>query len=78
MMNEMSNNNNSNTDIKLLECKKDSKTSSLECNKTEELHLYKRRWVIIILYGLCSASSSFQWIQYSIISNIISRYATFW
>ena len=39
-----------------------------------ECKLYKRRWPILALFVLYSTSNAFQWIQYSIINNIIVRY----
>uniref|UniRef100_A0A6A7FVC5 Choline/ethanolamine transporter FLVCR1 n=1 Tax=Hirondellea gigas TaxID=1518452 RepID=A0A6A7FVC5_9CRUS len=35
---------------------------------------YKRRWFILILFIAYSMSNAFQWIEYSIIANIISKY----
>ncbi|KFD58703.1 hypothetical protein M513_00396 [Trichuris suis] len=36
--------------------------------------LYRRRWLILTIFCLLSMSNSFSWIQYSIISNIITNY----
>lgn len=36
--------------------------------------LYKRRWFIVLLFSSYSLSNSFQWIQYSIISNIFMHF----
>ena len=36
--------------------------------------LYKRRWPILALFVLYSTSNAFQWIQYSIINNVIVHY----
>jgi hypothetical protein len=36
--------------------------------------LYKRRWLILLIFVLYSMSNAMQWIQYSIISNIITRF----
>lgn len=36
--------------------------------------LYRRRWVMLILFSAFSMSNSYQWIQYSIISNIIAKF----
>ncbi|XP_020296330.1 feline leukemia virus subgroup C receptor-related protein 2 [Pseudomyrmex gracilis] len=36
--------------------------------------VYKRRWLILAIFVLYSASNSMQWIQYSIIANIVKRY----
>lgn len=39
-----------------------------------ETTVYKRRWVILMIFVLYSASNAMQWIQYSIIANIIMVY----
>ncbi|XP_076632513.1 choline/ethanolamine transporter flvcr2a [Colletes latitarsis] len=39
-----------------------------------EIKVYKKRWIILALFITYTALSTFQWIQYSIITNIISRY----
>uniref|UniRef100_A0A336KTF1 Choline/ethanolamine transporter FLVCR1 n=1 Tax=Culicoides sonorensis TaxID=179676 RepID=A0A336KTF1_CULSO len=39
-----------------------------------EFRVYKRRWIILGLFVLYSASNALQWIQYSIIANIVQRY----
>ncbi|XP_017797546.1 PREDICTED: feline leukemia virus subgroup C receptor-related protein 2 isoform X2 [Habropoda laboriosa] len=36
--------------------------------------VYKRRWLMLGLFTLYTGMSSFQWVQYSIITNIITRY----
>jgi FLVCR family feline leukemia virus subgroup C receptor-related protein len=36
--------------------------------------LYKRRWVILLIFVFYSMSNAMQWIQYSIISNIVTRF----
>lgn len=36
--------------------------------------VYKRRWIVLGIYILLAAVNAFQWIQYSIITNIIMRY----
>lgn len=36
--------------------------------------LYKRRWMIVLLFSSYSLCSSYQWIQYSIISNIFMKF----
>jgi len=33
--------------------------------------LYRKRWLILLLFSFYSGTNAFQWIQYSIISNII-------
>jgi hypothetical protein len=40
----------------------------------QRCRLYKRRWLILLIFVLYSMSNAMQWIQYSIISNIVTRY----
>lgn len=39
-----------------------------------ETKLYRRRWVMLFLFSGVSASNSFMWLQYGIISNIFMRF----
>uniref|UniRef100_A0A2M4BLW0 Choline/ethanolamine transporter FLVCR1 n=1 Tax=Anopheles marajoara TaxID=58244 RepID=A0A2M4BLW0_9DIPT len=39
-----------------------------------EFRMYKRRWLVLALFVMYSASNALQWIQYSIIANIVQRY----
>lgn len=39
-----------------------------------ECKLYKRRWLMLVLFVLCSMINAVQWIQYSIISNVVIRF----
>ncbi|XP_073847578.1 histamine transporter [Musca autumnalis] len=50
------------------------KEASSTAPNNEEFKVYKRRWAVLILFAFYSASNSMQWIQYSIINNIVSRY----
>lgn len=44
-------------------------------NKQEtEYKVYTRRWFMLTIFVLYSASNAFQWIQYSIIANVIMQY----
>ncbi|XP_056283492.1 feline leukemia virus subgroup C receptor-related protein 1 [Pseudoliparis swirei] len=45
-----------------------------EAQVTRETRLYRRRFAVLAVFGLCSLVNSFQWIQYSIIANVFSRY----
>ncbi|XP_047096660.1 feline leukemia virus subgroup C receptor-related protein 2 [Schistocerca piceifrons] len=36
--------------------------------------LYARRWLMLAIFVLCSLSNSIQWIQYSVITNIVTEY----
>ncbi|KZC13800.1 Feline leukemia virus subgroup C receptor-related protein 2 [Dufourea novaeangliae] len=42
--------------------------------KLVETKVYKKRWLILFLFTLYTGMSTFQWIQYSVITNIITRY----
>lgn len=39
-----------------------------------ETKLYKRRWVMLLIFSAYSMSNAFMWLQYSIISNIFTRF----
>lgn len=39
-----------------------------------ECKLYKRRWLIVALFMLYAFTASLQWVQFSIITNIITKY----
>ncbi|XP_012273389.1 feline leukemia virus subgroup C receptor-related protein 2 isoform X2 [Orussus abietinus] len=39
-----------------------------------ETKIYKRRWLILAIFVLYSASNAMQWIQYSIIANLVIQY----
>lgn len=36
--------------------------------------VYRRRWLMLVIFILVSMSSAFQWIQFSIITNLIMKY----
>ncbi len=36
--------------------------------------VYRRRWLMLVIFLLVSMSSAFQWIQFSIINNLIMKY----
>jgi FLVCR family feline leukemia virus subgroup C receptor-related protein len=36
--------------------------------------VYKRRWLVLVLFVLYSMSNAMQWIQYSIIANVVIKY----
>ncbi|XP_018794043.1 PREDICTED: feline leukemia virus subgroup C receptor-related protein 2 isoform X2 [Bactrocera latifrons] len=50
---------------------KHSDTGNVE---VAEIKLYKRRWVVLFLFVFYSGANAAQWIQYSIINNIIVKY----
>ena len=42
-----------------------------------KLKVYKKRWLMLIIYMIYAGSNCFQWIEYSIIANIVIRYHIF-
>lgn len=40
----------------------------------EECQLYKIRWLILTIFMVYTVAAGVQWMQYSIITNIISKY----
>ncbi|KAM4540637.1 choline/ethanolamine transporter flvcr2a isoform 1-T2 [Fundulus diaphanus] len=60
------------------ELRKDGKiqagTVNGDCGSALPTRLYRRRWVIVLLFSTYSLSNAYQWIQYGIISNIIMRF----
>ncbi|ALC42030.1 CG1358 [Drosophila busckii] len=53
---------------------KDSKPPKADIVATEGYKVYARRWAVLILFVFYSASNAMQWVQYTIINNIITRY----
>lgn len=51
-------------------------TSIPNVNKdnTTTTHVYKRRWVMVLLFSSYSLCNAFQWIQYGIINNIFMKF----
>ncbi|CAK9301567.1 unnamed protein product [Gordionus sp. m RMFG-2023] len=45
-----------------------------ENKKSVQIKLYKRRFLILAIFTLYSMINAFQWIEYSIITNIISKF----
>lgn len=39
-----------------------------------EFRVYTRRWIVLAIFCLYSASNSMQWIQYSIIANVVQKW----
>ena len=52
-------------------CSENEKSISKDGITTQ---LYKRRWVILSLFVLCSMTNAYQWIHLVIITNILLRY----
>ncbi|XP_034102372.1 feline leukemia virus subgroup C receptor-related protein 2 [Drosophila albomicans] len=53
---------------------KESKATKAANASGEGYKVYARRWAVLILFVFYSASNAMQWIQYTIINNIITRY----
>ncbi|MCP9260930.1 Feline leukemia virus subgroup C receptor-related protein 2 [Dirofilaria immitis] len=49
-------------------------TEGEDALKSDEIHLYKRRYYILLVFVLLSASNSMQWIEYSVIAHIIVHF----
>jgi len=39
-----------------------------------KLKVYGKRWFTLIIYIIYAGTSTYQWIEYSIIANIVTRY----
>ncbi|KAJ9580074.1 hypothetical protein L9F63_004266 [Diploptera punctata] len=44
------------------------------CEKEEKCRLYHRRWFMLLIFVLFSLMNSFQWVQYTILANVIVNY----
>lgn len=42
-------------------------------NKAPQIKLYRRRWLMLLIFVLVSTSNAFQWIEFSIITSIIMK-----
>lgn len=42
-----------------------------------KLKVYKKRWLMLGIYMIYAGANSSQWIEYSIITNIVTRYHIF-
>lgn len=51
----------------------DDIVKNYDCNEIK-LNLYKKRWFLLILIILSLTVSSFQWLQFCIVSNVIELY----
>ncbi|XP_046753489.1 uncharacterized MFS-type transporter C09D4.1 isoform X2 [Diprion similis] len=51
-----------------------SAESGVQLTEPPETKLYKKRWAILGIFVFYSASNAMQWIQYSIIANIVMKY----
>lgn len=74
---------NKNKDIK--EVTKHKSKNSIEAEEQNEpsdigalkLKTYKKRWLILAIYFVCSLGSMSQSVEYGIIANIVARYQVF-
>nr|CAD7201540.1 unnamed protein product [Timema douglasi] len=40
----------------------------------QEVQVFKKRWLMLLLFVICSTCNAAHWVQFSIISNIVTRY----
>lgn len=52
----------------------ESETGTNRTKIDEPTKTFLKRWIILIIFCLLSMSNAFQWIQYSIITNIVTDY----
>lgn len=50
------------------------KDGKVEENAPPVVKALKKRWFILIMYIIYATISTFQWVEYSIITNIVMRY----
>lgn len=43
-------------------------------NPLQPVRAYKKRWWILIIYVLYAAANAFQWMEYAIITSIVTKY----
>ncbi|XP_034942789.1 uncharacterized MFS-type transporter C09D4.1 isoform X2 [Chelonus insularis] len=55
------------------DCGKDAE-SAVQSTQVVETKIYKIRWLMLAIFVVYSASNAMQWIQYSIITNIVDKY----
>jgi len=55
----------------------DSATIENVSNTAPQIKVYRRRWIMLLIFSLVSMINAFQWIQFSIITSIIMRLALF-
>jgi FLVCR family feline leukemia virus subgroup C receptor-related protein len=49
--------------------------SHLQHNSSKDkVHVYTKRWLMLGIFVVLSASNAFQWIEYSIITNVVCDY----
>ncbi|KAL8560224.1 hypothetical protein ACOMHN_021718 [Nucella lapillus] len=44
------------------------------CTSTDEVHVYGKRWLMLLIFCAFSFSNAFQWIHLNIISNVLERF----
>ena len=49
-------------------------TEDVGVKVTDEVHVYRRRWLMLLLFCLYSFSNAVQWIHLNIIANVLDRY----
>ncbi|KAJ8938160.1 hypothetical protein NQ318_011925 [Aromia moschata] len=61
-------------DLRLVHVDQTESNDLIEKSPRISVRVYKRRWIILLIFILYSAANSFQWMEYSIITNIVKRY----
>ena len=46
----------------------------VEVKDTDEVHVFRRRWLMLLLFCLYSFINAVQWIHLNIIANVLDRY----
>ena len=46
----------------------------VEVKDTDQVHVYRRRWLMLLLFILYSFTNAVQWIHLNIIANVLDRY----
>ncbi len=46
-------------------------------SKPMEIKVYRRRWIMLAIFVLVFMTNAFQWIQFSIINNLITKWVKF-
>ena len=59
---------------KIVPTQENNNTSVNVPKEKPEVKVYKTRWVVLILFIFYSATTTYPWVEYAIISNIVSRY----
>lgn len=48
--------------------------NSTTTSEDHKIKVYRKRWLILIIFNIVATLNAFQWVQYTIIGNIITKY----